>query len=484
MARSGGTVMNTVMNRVLEARPRVGTVTTLVLVLAGVGGWPLAAQTAPPLDLEAVVVQALRANPSLRAEEARRDEVEAGIVEVAADAWPQLTVMSSWSRARSPSLLNSPDFADIVDQFPDFTPRRQELFDLRLELTQPLYTGGSLSAARRLAERVRDAAGAQIDGARLDTARDAAQRFYELLAAQAAVATVASQQRARAASLEVVQARYEIGEATELDRLRARAALDAVAPELARRTGDVTIAESRLREVLGLDADATLAVTDLASFAPVTEDLPPTATLEANALATRPELADLRHQQAALDAQRSVRVADGKPQVELNGTYGRQARLVEDLTDRLFDDWSLAVSLSWSVFDGGRRKGQVAQLESQSNQTDWRRRALRDAIAAEVAVARAAYDTARATHRAARTASQVADEAERVARESYRLGVALEIDLLDAQEQATARRLGVVDATLDTLVAAVAVRRAVGLLPTAPLPMSVPSDVVSEGDAP
>ncbi len=60
--------------------------------------------------------------------------------------------MTAWSRSRDPSLLNSRDFEDIVDLFPDFEPGEQELWDLAVEVSQPLYTSGKVRAAVDLAE--------------------------------------------------------------------------------------------------------------------------------------------------------------------------------------------------------------------------------------------------------------------------------------------------------------------------------------------
>ncbi|MGB5892342.1 MAG: TolC family protein, partial [Thermoanaerobaculia bacterium] len=80
------------------------------------------------LELDQVVALALERNPGLQAVEERRDEVQAGVQEAWADAYPQLAFRSSWGRSRNPSLLNSPDFEEIIEQFPDFSPAVQDLY--------------------------------------------------------------------------------------------------------------------------------------------------------------------------------------------------------------------------------------------------------------------------------------------------------------------------------------------------------------------
>jgi outer membrane protein TolC len=118
--------------------------------LIAAAGWPALAQAppaepvAPPaalpapqppaetlaIDLAVAVEIALARNPELAAIEERRREVEGGVLEVRADAFPQLTALASYGAARNPSFLNSPDFEDILEQFPggDFEPSEQRLY--------------------------------------------------------------------------------------------------------------------------------------------------------------------------------------------------------------------------------------------------------------------------------------------------------------------------------------------------------------------
>ena len=88
--------------------------------LAGLAA--LAAPTPPvagiQLDLARAVETTLRANPRLLSVEEIRSQVKGGIREARADAFPQLTLSSSWGQSRSPSFLNSSDFGEIIDQFP------------------------------------------------------------------------------------------------------------------------------------------------------------------------------------------------------------------------------------------------------------------------------------------------------------------------------------------------------------------------------
>ena len=423
------------------------------------------------LDLERVIERALRDNPALHAEAAQRDEVLGRVDEVRADAYPTVDLVASWSRSRNPSLLNSRDFEDIIELFPDFEPGEQELWDVGIEATQTLYSGGKVRAAIELAQLVVDVTDARFATARLDTGLRAAEALFELQAASQARDAVVAQETARRAALDVVQARYDLGDATELERLRAEASWVAVAPLLARAEGRIEVAGSRLRAVLDLPP-ATRFDVPTPSGSPSSDGevaRPDLDTLRRLAAEYRPELADLRLQLEALTRQRTIEVADGRPRVEFRGRYGHQARRTDDLDDTLFADWRATVAMTLNLFDAGRRRGRLAQLDSQGERLRWLVRDLETSIEAQLTEAWADHGAALGRLRAAEVALRASAEARRVADESFREGVALQADLIGAQEQEIRAQLERVDARLAASVALARLHRVVGLLPHEPL---------------
>lgn len=418
------------------------------------------------LDLDRTVELALERNPALRAVEERIDEVAAGVEEARADAFPQIALTGGWSRSRNPAFLNNPDFEEIVEQFPggDFEPSEQELYSVAAEVTQPLYTFGKIQAAVELARLAGGVAEAQIQAARLETALAAAEAYFDLVAAERSVEVVEAQERARREALEVVEARYDIGEATRLELLRARSSLAELGPELADRRGDVEVAESRLRVTLGLAPGTAVAPRE--AGAPEPAPARGRSDLVARARSTRPELADLTLQRETLEKRQEIIRAEGKPQVELTGRYGREVRLPENVTDPLFADWLVAVGFRWELFDGGRRRGESAQLESQRQQLGWELRDLESRIVLDIETALARYRAARARLESARLSAETAREASRVAAETYREGVTLQADLLDAQQREVEAEIQLVDAAARARIEAARLARSVGEYPT------------------
>ena len=418
------------------------------------------------LDLARAVETALANNPALAAVEETRRQVEGGIVEARADAFPQISLGGSWGQSRNPSLLNSPDFEDVLELFPEgFEPGTQELSRAAITVSQTIWSFGKVRAAVDLAETVAQAADAQITTARLDTALAVAEAYFRVLATREGLATIEADREFRRRDLERVRDLLEIGEATELERLRAEAAAAEVEPEVARRQGQVRVAENALRNLLALAPEEPLALEPAPTALP---DPPPAGRLVELALAERPELADLAFQIAAREKQMKVTSADGLPQLDFNGSWGREVREIGNFSDPLYSSWAFGVNLNWSLFDGGRRRGQVAQIESQRTQTRLRLDDLRAGVRLEVDRALSDYLTARARSAAAGLSAGAAREALRVARENYEQGVATQTDLLDAQSRSTLSDAIAIESHYEALIQASRLARAVGRPATAP----------------
>ncbi len=415
------------------------------------------------VDLDRAIAIALERNPGLLAVEETRAQVAGGILEARAGAFPQVALVSSWGRSRNPALLNSPDFEEILAQFPSgFEPSEQELSRTVIEVSQPIWTFGKVGAAIDLAKIVADAAEAQISTARLDTALEVAEAYYSVLAARDGLATVESEREFRRGDLERVVILLEIGEATELERLRAVSALAEVEPEVARRQGLVAVAETRLRRALALPVGEPLELAAVARELPA--EVPIEGLLEV-ALLERPELADLRAQTDVYEQRKTITHAEGLPQIDFTGSYGREVRDVGNFSDPLYSSWQVGVGLRWEFLDGGRRAGQVAQFESQRRQLALQLEDLRGRVRLEIDQAWSDLHTARARAAAADVAAAAAREAVRVARESYEQGVATQTDLLDAQSRSINAEVLAVSSFYEALIQASRLARSLGRLP-------------------
>lgn len=412
------------------------------------------------LDLDSVIRLALERNPTLKSVEAQQDEANAAIREAWADVYPQFDLSAGWNQNRNPSLLNSPDFDDIIEQFPGFSPSVQELYSWSIGLSQPLYKAGKIGAAVKLAKLVSQITEALIHTAQLDAGLIASEAYFRVLETREGLETIEIQLQARQASLEVAQTRYDLGDATELELLQAKAALAELTPAIDSARGAVRVALIDLQAVLDLPDDYPLIVEEFDEELP---DLPSYEGALEHAFENRPEFTDLELRVEALDKQKRITRADGYPQFDLAGAYGHTARETSDLTNGQFKDWFIGIGLSWSFFDGGRRHAQVAQLDSQQDQLEWQIAALFNQVKQQVESAITEYEAALSRWDAAEISAQVAREANRVAQENYAEGVALQAELLTAQEREISAEVVRVQSYYSARISAARLARAVGM---------------------
>jgi outer membrane protein len=94
----------------------------------------------------------------------------------------------------------------------------------------------------------------------------------------------------------------------------------------------------------------------------------------------------------------------------------------------------VALSLNWTVFDGGQRKSRLAQSEAQIRQAEAQVSAARDRIEDEVWTAYSNLDTAFRQREAATALLDAATQSYAAALESYKYGVRNLLDVTAAQK--------------------------------------------------
>ncbi|TNF75405.1 MAG: TolC family protein [Acidobacteria bacterium] len=290
----------------------------------------------------------------------------------------------------------------------------------------------------------------------------AAEAYFRLLEAHAALETIEIQRQTRQESLDVVEARYELGDATRLELLQAQAALAELEPLVDEAKGGVEVRRIQLRAVLNLPRDYALEVAEMEGPLPA---VPTRERALAFAFETRPEFDDLELQHQALDKQKTIERAETRPQIDLAGFYGHTARLPENLDDTFYSDWAIGVGFRWDFFDGGRRKGAVARIDSLQDQVEWLQADLANRVEQEVEQALTEYTAGLSRWQAAEISAQAAREANRVAQENYQEGVALQADWLNAQERDIQAEFTLVQSYYDARIFAARLGRAVGLQP-------------------
>jgi outer membrane protein len=429
-----------------------------------------AREAAPPsslrLTVEQAVARALSASPRLArlsdleaASEAQQREARAGRL-------PQLDLTAGYQRRSDVPELSI--FAPTgtggqplqrITVFPNIPDN----WRVRAGVELPLYTGGRLAGQIEAADQGRSAAAQDLRAARADLVLETKGAYWSLVTSRERQRVLQEAIKAYDAHLHDAQSRERFGMAARNEVLAVQVERDRAELEKLSAQAGAELAEANLQRLLDLPA-GTSVETGEALAAPTQPAGGDLAALVARAVAARPERQALAARAAAAEAAAHVERGARLPQLALSGgyTYANPNRDIVPPSARWRDTWDVALGLSWSVFDGGRRSAGEAQARARSAAAREQLRELDRAIRLEVTQRALELRTAEARVTLAARSVESAAESRRVAGDRYREGVIPSSELLDAEVAHERAALLQTEALADLRLAQAGLDRAVG----------------------
>jgi outer membrane protein TolC len=460
------------MTRVARTLPLL----TLLLVstsmaAAGPAETPPASPVQPPdpdvlrLSVDEAVRLALQSSPRL--ERLGALEAAAGAEERGARAgrWPELEVGGGYQRRSNVPELQiaqpSPD-PDVPGRFVTIFPNIPDNWSLRANLTWPVYTGGRVGGRIEAATQGLLAAGLDREAARNDLVLDVKRAYWGLVSAREAVRVFTDAMRAFDAHLEDARNLERFGMAARNEVLAVQVQRDRAELNQLEAEAGAQVAEADLRRLLGTPSHARLEATEPLAAGPLPP--PDVEALVAEAGSARPDRAALVARIAASDALADVERGWRLPQVAVTGgyLYANPNRIIVPPEEAWKDTWDVGVSLSWSLFDGGRRSAAEARAEAEAEAARQQLREIDRAIRLEVTRRALELRTAEKRLRVAGRAVESAKENQRVAADRYREGLIPSSELLDAEVEFVRAEVSRTEALATLRLAAAGLERAVG----------------------
>jgi len=263
------------------------------------------------------------------------------------------------------------------------------------------------------------------------------QAYYQLLNAS-------GQEDAARASLSNAQAvqqaaedRLNNGLATLPDVLEARSATAQAEYELQAVLGGEEIARGDLATSLGTSPTTTLHVQPLKDL-PIPDSIGDTVEAAINrALAQRPDLLEQVAEIRSANARVNEAHAAFYPSLNLNARptaaslFGMQQTFPWAYTADLVG--GIRLNLSWTVFDGGARRNNLARAQADVRAAEAQVNATRDQIADQVWAAYSNLNTAFRQHQSATALLEASSQSYEAALESYNYGLRNLLDVTAAQ---------------------------------------------------
>ena len=284
-----------------------------------------------------------------------------------------------------------------------------------------------------------------------------AEAYYRLLDAisqeEAAQATLTDAQTVQQA----IEAKLANGLATLPDVLEARAATAQARYELASIHGLEDIAHGVLANVLGVAPSAPFRVED-ASTAPLPATVEESVqTITARALRQRPDLLTEVARLRSTDATTREARAAYYPRLSFSGDWGHRnsygSEGINPFIPSHIYPYSAQLTLSWTIFDGGARRDELARSEAQHREAQAQVALSRDQIENEIWMAYSNLKTAQGQREAADVLLQAAEQSYSAATESFQAGVRTFIDVTTAQRELARARTAEATARVQVLIA-------------------------------
>ncbi len=349
-------------------------------------------------------------------------------------------------------------FAEMLKSFANMPDLRDQVTgQLTLSLSQPLTPLWQIHLghqAQKLGEQVAES---QLQRTRRKVALEAALGYLQVLHATAIVANVESsiaQLQAQVRRLEALQKREVVLKA---DLQRLQVALATAEQGAIRARAGVELARTALAVGLGLPTGDTVEPVSTAPAAPPAVELSLDQAY-AQALASRPELQELRLRIEQADIGRRVAVANMVPAVAAVATYQHSEGSGLSDPDSVFG----GLFLSWNVWEWGASYYGIREAEAQQRQVELARESAARYVFLEVKKAFIDVQTAIAAQSVANAALAQAEEAFRVESKRYEEGASTATDLLDAEAALTRARNSQTTASYEVLIAYATYRTAIG----------------------
>ena len=335
-------------------------------------------------------------------------------------------------------------------------PRTDE--SLNLTLLQPLFTGGKAVGGLREATAMMRAGEQELEQNREELLMNVAVAFYGVLKAHKRAELFEAEQKRLEEHRREAEARVKVGDATKTVLLRAEAELAGAGAALVRARSDELIVREQLALLTGLPFDAALAI-------PPAQQPPadPSDNLVAGAQQQRPEWLRSRFQEQA--AEQHVRVARAGffPTLSLQLTYKRESQTPDTFFYADPDKFAI-VQLQFPLFEGGLQLAKVREAKSQLRATALNTEFLQFSIRAEVR--NALRDVQALAGVVEQFTAQVvfAKENYELTSRQFAVGLATNLDVMDANSTLLSAEQQLADATFDHDLAVLRLFKSLGRL--------------------
>ena len=412
------------------------------------------------------VKTALANNPGLKVAESETKIVTEDVHQAWSSLLPSLDFSGSYRRQ---SVVPELDMSSIKIPFggQEITPFEGGAFqlgmldnyDVKLTLSQPIFTGFRLSNRWKVSKAVTSTKTEELMKNRSDLIYKVETAYTNILKAQKFLQIAQSAKQQVQAHLKDVENFVTQGMAKKDERLKVQVKLSESELTVIQAENAIKMTKVALENLIGqkLPSDATLApmeVQDVLS--------PEISSSIQMAFSDRAELRSLNYAKEA--GRVSIKIAEGGmyPSLAAFGTLGYGKPGLDFIKREWMDYWLVGIGAEWNLWSWGKTKSQVQQAKLKVNAITETERQVRNAIELDVTQACLLLEETNKRLQLTSVMEDQALESYRVTENSYKQGLATHTEFFDAQSELTRAQLQKVQAEIDAALAKANWLRSVG----------------------
>lgn len=286
---------------------------------------------------------------------ARRIEIaRQGVRRAQAAYYPSVTANAGWTRERSSGAVVSPEIDASTSSY----------FGLGIDMNWEIDLFGKITARTRQEKASFKASRAQYAAMTVSITSKIASAYMRLRTLQGEKAVLQEHISSQKRVVEITEARFEAGISSMLDVAQAKTTYLSTEASITTLNTDIATAIYTIGVLTGMFPEQIHAMLDTPRELPDFHQIVAVG-VPMELLRRRPDVVEAEYALAADAAALGIAKKDFLPTLSIAGSIGTQAHDAGDLfSDRSFT-YSIAPTLSWTVFDGMARKAAVVSAREQ-----------------------------------------------------------------------------------------------------------------------
>lgn len=310
--------------------------------------------------LDSLIHVAVRQNPSVLTALNRIDMAKANLRIARGGYYPALSLDAGWNRQQTSGNTGTGQ-----------PQSRVGYYDATVNMNWQVDVFGSIRQRVKAQKENFAASREEYNATMVSLCAEVASAYFNLRETQQELSVLQRNALSQKAVVDITEVRYNTGLASKLDVAQAKSVYYSTLASIPATESGIIQYMNALAVLLGLyPQDVTAA---LETGKPLPDYIEPVGVgLPGQLLLRRPDVRVAERQVNAQAALLGASKTDWLPSFFLNGFFGYASHDMKDFTRRSSMTWSIAPSMSWTIFNGGQRANNVrlqrAQLDETINQ--------------------------------------------------------------------------------------------------------------------